>query len=401
MAIKKEIKTVMTEYTYLFIDNSLYLNLNQRFLSLMYYLFFKSKSFNFLEKKTKSKLFNSFIHLVRIIRVLEIAYLYYRKKHMYKKSKDSFPTITTIFYGHCLIVLRLGEYKIINYRKKDVTTVYPSNLSINEIEKEILKFIDSQKCNLAPRIIKWDINRRYIKEYYINLRKPSFYFGKLHNFYLEIFPILKNIMLSTSPQVILVSQYAQNLFNSIDKYIETNSNKSSYSGNNTNIVLEFISFIKGEIGNSSSKNEILLVLSHGDLSEGNVLKSKRKSSVIDWNTLDVRSCYFDFYYILFDIAFKTKEAERTNIPKEMGKAFKYFQLYLIENTHFDSELKTDIINQIDTYRYLFYLEFILLRLQEYSKRDQSDWNFLMNWINIFKFHENNKKEDILLSAQLT
>jgi thiamine kinase-like enzyme len=392
MGTLKERYSKKKEYTYLFIDNSLYINLEGSLLNIMFYLYFRAKPFKFLERKTNIKLLNLFVPIVRIIRVLQFTFLFMKKKHKYLKSKDSFLTITTIFFGHCLLILRQGEYKIINFKKKDVITVYPNNFSPNEIEKNIRKLRESQKCSLTPKIINWDINGRYIKECYLNLKTPSYDFNNRQDFYLEFFPILESIMLSTSPQVILLSQYAQNLINRIDFYFETYLNKDSHARNNTKIILEFFSLIKREMGIFPSTKDILLVLSHGDLSEGNVLKSKAKTGVLDWNTLDFRSCFFDFYYIMFDLSFKTNEAERMYISKEMETAFKYFQMHLKESDIFNSKVKTRIINQPETYRYLFYLEFILLRLQEYAKRNQRNWNFLMNWINIFKFYENIKKE---------
>ncbi|MFJ7728152.1 hypothetical protein ACIQXV_18645 [Neobacillus sp. NPDC097160] len=387
---------MIQEHTYLLIDNSLYINLETNLLNLMYLLFFRAKPFTFLERKTTNKALNSFIPLVRLMRVLEFTYVFYRRRQIHYKSKDSFPTITTTFNGHCLIILRLGEYKIINFRKKDVTTVFPNDFIITEIEKNIYKLIEAQKCKLAPKIIDWDINRRYIKECYINLKNPTFDYDNNYHFCSDVLPILGNIMISIDPQVILVKQYINNLINCIDLLKETYLIGNSSPEDNNNIVLDFFTFIKKKIESYSSK-KILLVLSHGDFWEGNVLKSKTTSSVIDWNTLDIRSLYFDFYFIMFDRASKIKETEWVIIIKEMDAALKYFQLYLIEKTHFNSEFTTSLINQSDIYRYLFYLEFILLRLQEYPKEDQNDWDFLGTWIKFFTLYENNKNEVSLLS----
>jgi thiamine kinase-like enzyme len=383
-------KGVHMEYTYLLIDNSIYINLNESLLNLIYLLLFRAKPFSFLERKTNIKVFNFFIPLVRIRRVFQFTYLFYRRKQLFVKSKDSIPAITTTFYGNCLIESRLGEYKIINFGKKNVITVFPKNFPNIKIENNILKLIEAQKCDLAPKIIEWDIKRRFIKECYLNLKSATFDYENKHKFYLEVFPILENIMLSTSPQIVPFSQYQHNLINRIDLLIESYFKKDSYFEKKKNVFLELFTFFKTKLEFYPLKKEILLVLSHGDFWEGNILKGKKKPRVIDWHTLDNRSCYFDFYFIMFDIAFETKNTERTNISNEIFTAFKYFQFYLKENPNFDSNWTTDVVSQANIYRYLFYLEYILLRLEEYPYCNQGDLAYYEKMINFFKLYEINK-----------
>jgi len=375
------------EYIYLFIDNflysSLYINLDHRLLSLMYFLFFQGKPFSFLERKTNSRVINCFVPLVRLIRVLEFTYLFYRKKYLYFKSHNSFPTITTSQYGHCLIVVGQGEYKIVNFREKIVTTVFPDNFSINEIEEKISKLKEAQKCRLAPRIINWDIHRRCMEECYLNLKTSSFEFNKIQK---VVFPILKDIILSKNHQKILLTEYIQNLIKSIEEIIELNT--SSDFRNNIKNILEFILFIKEEFNKHLSKEEIYLVFSHGDFWEGNILKSKTKTKVIDWNTLDMRSYFFDFYFIMFDKAIK--ETNGFNITKEINKTFNIFVCNYLKN-YLNSNLTTGLINQSESYKYLFYLEYILLKLQE-----NLELRYLETKINFFKLYENNKNTNTSL-----
>ncbi|MBS4179136.1 hypothetical protein [Lederbergia citrea] len=375
------------EYTYLLIDNSLYINVETNLINLMYFLFFRAKPFNFLERKTNSKVLNSFFPFVKFKRVMEFTYLFYRRKQIYSKSKDIFPTITSSFFGHCLIKLRLGEYKIIDFRKEVITTVYPSNFFNSEIKKNINKLIESQKCNLAPKIINWNIKNRYIKECYINLKNPSF--EDINEYYSEVFPLLENIMLSKRPQNILIRQYIKELITSIDRLVDTYLNKNFNPDNSDLIILEFLSFIKEKVKIYSFKKEILLVLSHGDFWEGNILKDRTKISVIDWNTIDMRSLYFDFYFFFFDKISNIKREEGVTIGKKIDTAIKCFQSHLFKNTH----IMQDYINDSVAYRYIFYLEFILLRLQEYPKRDLNHMDFLEIWINYFKLYETNQIED--------
>ncbi|MEH7388128.1 hypothetical protein V7147_22425, partial [Bacillus sp. JJ1521] len=312
------------EYTYLLIDGSLYINLESNMLNLMYFLLFKAEPLTFFEKKTNSKVLNYFKPLVRLKRVLEFIYLFYRRKQIYSKSKDSFPAITTTFDGHCLMILRLGEYKIINFRKKNITTVFPNNFSIAEIRKNIQKLVDAQKCSLAPRVINWDINMRNITENYVNLKTSKFDYVNNRNFYLEVFPILLKIMESTNPQRTLSKQYIEKIIYRIEILMGIYLNQDSSSDIP---IIEFFSYIKKELTFHTEK-ELLLVLSHGDFWGGNILKNKTKYRVIDWNTIDMRSFYFDFYFIMFDKAFKKNKVTWINFAQEIDTDFKHFELYL-------------------------------------------------------------------------
>ncbi|MBS4220173.1 hypothetical protein KHA96_17875 [Bacillus sp. FJAT-49711] len=380
------------DYTYVFVDDLIYINLDQGLLILMYYLFFKGKPLEFLERKTRNNVINCFLPLVRGLRVLQFTYLFYKKRRIYRKSEDSVRIITTSFFGNCLILLRLGEYKVINFRKKDVTTVFPNNNSIADIKESIDKCIKAQKCNLAPNIISWDINKRFIKERYLNLKTLFIELDNADEFNIEIFPILENIVLSTPPQDIILRNYQQKLVGNIDFFIKKYLNQN-LDNNENKIILGFLSFINEELTIFSSKKEIQLFFSHGDLWEQNILKNNKGLGVIDWNTLDMRSLYFDFFYIMFHKVSRQNEDKRINTIKEIDMAFENFQFRLIENDQFNSKSVLGIKNHLDLYRYLFYLEFVLLRLQEYPKRGKRDLNFLITWIDFFKLYEVNNKEN--------
>ncbi|MES9685218.1 hypothetical protein ABWK22_20415, partial [Gottfriedia acidiceleris] len=159
--------TDSVDQTYLFIRDSFYINLEINLISLIYYFYFKAKPLIFLEYKTSSKIINFLIPKVRILRVAQLTVKYLINKYQYYKNKDSIRTITTKYNGHSLLVTRLGEYKIINFKTKEVTTVFPKIMSKNEIEKNILNKVGAQNCSLAPKVLNWDIDSRYIKESYI------------------------------------------------------------------------------------------------------------------------------------------------------------------------------------------------------------------------------------------
>ena len=285
--------------------------------------------------------------------------------------------VTSEFYGNCLILLRLGEYKVINFKEEAVTTVFPKNISRPDVDQTIHKCIKAQKCDLAPKIISWNASGRFITERYLNVNTLSFGRDNPSKFYLEVFPILGNVLISTTPEKVLSRKYVQKLLGKIDYIIKTSLNQNN--NNDEKIVQEFLLLIKEELKVRLGE-EIQLVFSHGDFWEQNILKGKKKFGVIDWNTLDMRSFYFDFYYIMFHKVSRENEGQRAKSIKEIETAFTDFQIFLKENKQFNSKILLSNKSQSELYRYLFYLEIILLRLQEFIRRGKKDLDFLISWI---------------------
>ncbi|MDE5413801.1 hypothetical protein [Alkalihalobacterium chitinilyticum] len=379
------------EYTYLFVDNSLYINLEQNIISLMIYLFFKGKPFNFLERKTNNIVLNQFVFLNRTFRVFEFIYLFNKKRRIHDKSNGIFPTITSNFSGNCLIVLRQGERKIINFRENNVLTYYSRDIGTNTIENRINTIINSQKCNLAPTVINYDIKKRYIREDYINLKTPSYNYYNTKHINNELFPILSKIMTSTNPKVTLLGDYLNDSTKRLNVVMERYENKDSVKEHNIIRICNFLNDIKKFLRSYPSGKEILMVFSHGDFWEGNILRSKSRSKVIDWNTLEVRSAYFDFYFILFHKISQIKEeTERIYIVEQIDLLFSNFNVYLKEN-NIISNSNTLNGEYAEFYRYLFYVESILLKLQEYSEMDSKYLKVVLSWVELLELYEYNMR----------
>lgn len=382
------------DQTYLYISDSLYINLEINLIYLIYYFYFKAKPLIFLEYKTSSKIINLLVPRVRILRVAQLTIKFLINKYHYNKNKDSFRTITTKYNGHSLLVTRLGEYKIINFKTKEVTTLFPEIMSRNEIEKNILNKVEAQNCSLAPRVLNWDINSRYIKESYINFKPINIEYKNLNSFKVDVIPLISEIISSTNTNIINLNQYSQKLINLIEGFIEKHSLDAVDFKNKNAIIIEFFEVIKNKLYVYSSKIDVLSAFSHGDFWEGNILKNKTKSYVIDWNTHDMRSCYFDFYDILFEIAFKIFKSKNKIITCEMEEAIIYFQNYLMVNMNSDSKLNADTLIHSDIYRFLFYLEVILLKLKEYPENGHLVQ--LGKFIGFFKMYESALEKDFPL-----
>ncbi|XRG78450.1 hypothetical protein V5E38_22360 [Rossellomorea sp. GAMAL-10_SWC] len=384
------------ENTYIFIDNLqyrlLYIKLDQNIVSLIYYMLLRGKPFNFFTRKTRSRVLNFIKPLVCLIRVIEFIYLIYKKKYLLPGSQSSHPNISTIHNGHCLLVTVQGEYKIVNFKEKILITFFPNHFSIKEIKEIITKFKESQKCKLAPELISWDIKKRFMKESYYNIKTSSFNFKSNQHFYSEVLPILKDIILSNNHQLILLKNHIQNLNIRINKlvelYLKENKKLKSFAKN----IQDFIVEINEKLEEKPSEMKLFLVFSHGDFWEGNILKNKLGCRVIDWNTLNKRSYFFDFYFIMFDIISKMDDSVKYNQSRKIEDAYKFFISNNMKNINFKN-----FVDQSETYQYIYYLEYILLKLQENLKRDVRYLGYLEEQINFFKLYELYRNENLLFS----
>lgn len=381
----------MEEFTYIYIDNflynSLYINLDQRLIFLIYFLFFKGKPFGFLERETKIQFINFFRPIVRLLRVMEFTYLYNKKKRINKKTPGTFPTLSSSHYGNCLILGGEGEFKIINFRKNSVISAFPDSFPSNVMKDRIYKLKEAQKCKLSPNLLAWNINGRYMEESYLNLKPIQL--NDLKSVHLVTLPILGDILLSTNHQVISLGQHIQNVSKKIEQLISPFLNENLNLVNNIKNILEFISEISKVLKKNSSTAEIILGFSHGDFWEGNILKGKKISRVIDWNTLEIRSAFFDFYFISFDKIknFNVNEANIHETSREIEEAFQTFIHHYLEDDFINSKLTANIVNQSDVYRLIFYLEYILQKLKENPAGEQKYFEYLINRIKFFQIYE--------------
>lgn len=157
--------------------------------------------------------------------------------------------------------------------------------------------------------------------------------------------------------------------------------------NNIKIILEFISEVNEELQKKSYRTEILLGFTHGDFWEGNILKNKNISKVIDWNTLEIRSSFFDFYFITFDKVSNINEANLYETSREIEKAFQIFIHNYLEGDFINSKLAANLVHQSELYRFIFYLEFIIQRLMENPMGEEKYFEYLVTRIKFFQIYE--------------
>ncbi|WP_439311695.1 hypothetical protein [Virgibacillus sp. W0181] len=377
---------------FILIENQLFVNVEQSILRLYLDLLTKTNPFTFFERKPRNRVLNLFPAIVlRAIRVLNFTVKFYERKKEYKRNKSTILSIETNYYGNLLLQLRQGEQKIFNLKDKLVLTSFSKHTPPEDIETLICNIQKSTVCKLAPNIITWDKDEYYIVEEYINLKRPSYSINNLDRVYSEVFPILENISFSTTPELVKIEKYTHEKLQCVKSLLREIQLKDSNSSYRYQEIEKFLCYTKSMIKNNKV-DEIALASSHGDFWEGNILINK-SARVIDWNTYGKRSMYFDIYYFLFMLASIKGGFNKVNnveIKKLSGVVGGSFDLYY-------EKLKTNIdfkhtynLQEPKTYRYIFYIELIVLKLDEInSKKGKICIDEVMTWISRFMLLEEN------------
>jgi len=372
-------------YEYILIDD-IFVNVNQNVLKLYYNLYKRAKPFEHFNRIARRWL-PSF--LLRAIRILQFTQKYVQSRKKYY-TENSIPSIVSQHDGNCLVKLRQGGYKIFNFKKGIVITTYPRHIPLANMNKRIKKIKTSEKCILAPRLINCNIKERFLVEEYQNMRRCSYNLFNVNRFIIKISPILGEIISVDQPKHVNQYQY------SLDKiqYIESHINKSPRGYNNEDSIKQFLNYLKKKFAkNIGAKNQVMLVFSHGDLWEGNILSKGKQAGVIDWDTIGCRSFYYDFYFSIFMLASKGKHFDQidyeslTFLNNELDTSVMLYSK-LLESFKRKNNHSMIIPKQFDLYRYLFYIELLVLKLKETHNSQKENVNEVDTWIERFRFIEN-------------
>ncbi|MBS4209145.1 phosphotransferase [Bacillus sp. FJAT-50079] len=384
-------------YNYILIENNIYINVAQSIIGLHFYLFNNGKPFTFLERTTRSQLINRLPSiLIRFVRVSQFTYAFYVEKRKYK-NKVPLSLITTNHYGQCLLKLRQGEYKVFNLKEQKVKTILPDYISFLEAENRISSTKEISQYEFAPDLINWSVKERYLTEEYINFNRPSYNFSSIEKVYMEIFPIIKKIMTVKNTQTLEYKKFMQERVENLSKVFQKMNCHKSRCADEIAKIRDFCDNVIKILENNQSDTTITLVFSHGDFWEGNILTKNGDTRVIDWNTHKHRSCYFDFYFMLFMLTTKNSHMDKINqlglikLSRVMDSLFENFYNSLTKSGFFNQDLLSSLKNS-NIYRYLFYMELIILKFPE-NNITIEQINEVNTWVKRFKLYEATVKKN--------
>ncbi|WP_390364888.1 hypothetical protein [Virgibacillus byunsanensis] len=286
----------------------------------------------------------------------------------------------------------------------EVTTVFPEHFTLIEVKKKLGILRKAASCQLAPNILQSSLKERYVKEEYINLKRPSYNLYEYERFNSEIVPILTKISSTEIPKVAIVQNYLEDIttefYSLIRRYYKT-TNTANY---NFRKIEDYFLYIRMKLLNRAKKEEFLLVFSHGDFWEGNILNNSNMHYVIDWNTLDQRSCYFDFYFFMFSHASQTDKHLRINhLIKRLPSTYNLLHKELLKQSHLSSKHKSRLIDKTGIYLNLFYIEYIYLKTKEIIIDETDHIKEFNRWVELFQEYEqkipNLEKQEYILKPE--
>lgn len=374
-------------YKYIPISDGVYINTNSNCIDLFLTLYKRAKVLSFLERRSGSKLINNLPFVLRAIRTFKFTKEFIKKKKTYLKS-ESQSSISVNFNGQCLIVLRMGEYKIFNFKNKEVITFFDDNFPIPIIEDRIRIVSEAEECDLAPRLIKKNPSERYFTEEYINYKKASFNIYEVNKRPGEIITLLKTIISAKEVQLFNLSNYIEYQLINVNLFLHRANENDKIMFNKIKRVNDFTSILESVLRNVNDTEGIMLVNSHGDFWEGNILKEKNKTRIIDWSTLGIRSCHFDYYYMLFMLANKDSHFDKVseqgllNLSENWKRIEQLFYMDIVNNLD-SSTCKLPPSYSSEVNRYLFYLELLFLKSSRVDIPKAKHINEMNTWVKRF------------------
>lgn len=367
-------------YKYLYVSNSLYVNSKQNVFALFIALLLKGKPFHFLQRNTRSSIINFFPLIVRIIRVMTFVNDYHKKRKVHYNE-----IITSDIQGEFLIILRHGVYKIIHINKFEVTTTLPMDLDDSStLIMDLQKAERAAVCELAPNLICSSIENRYFKEEYINAIRPSYSFNEIELVYKDVIPALIEIINTEVPIVVNSSIYIRDLWKEVDYKIDKLQQKKSIDIKYITKMKNFRNWWYTQLQDDILPTSTVMVFSHGDFWEGNILQSNNGLKVIDWNTASMRSYFFDLYFVLFSLTSRTIDTQYGiyRLNQELSESIDFLSKTLINSNRFEG-IPKQVVNT-DFYRLLFYLDFMLLKLKEFNTEDIKHMKEFVRWLDLFE-----------------
>jgi Phosphotransferase enzyme family len=312
-------------------------------------------------------------------------------------------------YGQLGLALRLGGYKLFDLEQGTVLTSFSPAIHPNIVAQQIARASEAGKYAFAPTVLCADTSQRWYQESYIQGHRLPPLFLNEAAIETHFFSLLMTLITSKPPQRLSLLSYASHL-----KEVALGADKGL-----SNLALasrpEQVQRVRAFVEktwcdlvdelvdtdvevNKIPSAKVVIVLSHGDLHEQNVLQTDKGLKLIDWNNLNQRSLFYDLYTLLFR-GFRSVQAFWSAQPATLHPPSKLRALV----AQFRTALSADHPG-IDTtlsdrqYRRLFYLEFVCKGTEKLWEKPsdsgvQARLEHLVAWIENFERYEAEVKHE--------
>src|SRR5699024_12116241 len=113
--------------------------------------------------------------ITKFIRIFRLCNKLFLKKYFSKKEE----VLTLEMFGHVLLKRQLNNisinksvYKLFDFNKKEITSLYESNVLVEEMEQDVEKLNAVKSLNITPKLIEINYDEKYYVEEYLNLKHP-------------------------------------------------------------------------------------------------------------------------------------------------------------------------------------------------------------------------------------
>jgi len=340
--------------SYILITN-LYFNLDIKICTIAKMLFFEANPMN-LDDKIPLPIINRLPSgITKFIRIFRLCNKLFLKKYFSKKEE----VLTLEMFGHVLLKRQLNNisinksvYKLFDFNKKEITSLYESNVLVEEMEQDVEKLNAVKSLNITPKLIEINYDEKYYVEEYLNLKHP------IENQWPKTLKFVKYFIRELYNSFEIRTVYKEKLLQKTNIEVNEKLMKNILFSRDLEEIITYINDKKYYL-KDIKEDYIKYAQSHGDLNRSNFFLDENRIIGIDWELLKYRPLYYDvFYFFLIvnrkDFNFFNKEKSDIEIKELIN--------FLQDQCELEKSLNKE---KIEMYLNCFILEYLDWKFRVY------------------------------------
>ncbi len=300
------------------------------------------------------------------------------------KTNGNIPLIELPVYGQTCIPVHKG-YKVFDLKRGRVIKLFQRDVERTIIESEVKRLETIKPIDFAPSLKRWSFEAKWYEEDYVSglldySNEPRNSSNLLKKFYRDVIPCLEGLIAFKPTIIKNVNVYSNEILRLFEVGEES---KQNHNGGNENKIRNFITSTVKRLCNLGDK-DIFLVFSHGDFCPANIINTRNKIRLLDWESTEYRSILFDFYSYFF---FRTVHQNLT-VEELVFEISQALPNYLSRISAKVPSLLENFELYDEAYRWLYYVE----RISMLVERERTDillnvMQYILDFIDAFNLYE--------------
>jgi hypothetical protein len=300
-------------------------------------------------------------------------------------------------FGQLCLKVHNG-YKIFNLSDNTVTKVFKETIMPRKIEYEIDLLRKVGEHDFAPTLLQWNTKGRWYVEELINGHHPdrSNWRQFLRTYNTVVTPLLKKLILASTPEPVEVLQYVKRLDTAI------RGQHSKLSGTHleplkVNFIKNFIQLSLQELHLQTCK-KIFIVFSHGGgATPRHILINETQVVILDWENSGNRSALHDLYDNFFERIWGNPLIP--GMEREMQKAIQDLQATLLTSRNTIFQELAESLNSYRVYQLIYYIERVWSYVSPSPELTEGDLERIVRITDAFSRFEEARKRDFFNSQK--